>query len=207
MEAVRLDEYRNKSKGSIGIHPLKLMLYISFASIFMFFAVTTSALLVKKGDSINWVQFKLPSVFLYSTVIAVLCSVLVHFSLKLYKQSKFDTFRKVLLLSIITGFLFLAMQLFGFKSLTELGMPLAGNASGSFIWFIAIAHGLHVVGGILFSFITYAKAYRNRKDPIYELRDIINPRRVLSLELLSTYWHFIDLLWVYLYLFFYFNYQ
>jgi cytochrome c oxidase subunit 3 len=206
MDAVELNEFRKKEKGSLGIHPLKMMLYISFASIFMFFAVTTSALLVKKGDAVNWVDFKLPSIFLVSTVIAICCSVLVHYSLKLYKQAKFESFRKVLALSMLSGIVFLVFQILGFNALTKIGMPLDGNSSGSFIWFLAIAHGLHVVGGIVFSFITYVKARINRNDPIYELRDIINPRRVLSLELLSTYWHFIDLLWVYLYLFFYFNY-
>lgn len=206
MEAVELNEFRKNEKGNLGLHPLKMMLYISFASIFMFFAVTTSALLVKKGDAVNWVDFKLPSIFLYSTAVAILCSLLVHYSLKLYKEAKFEKFRKVLLLSMLSGVAFLAFQLLGFNELTKIGMPLDGNASGSFIWFLAIAHGLHVVGGIVFSFVTYVKARINRNDPIYELRDIINPRRVLSLELLSTYWHFIDLLWVYLYLFFYFNY-
>jgi len=207
MEAVKLDQYRKNTRGNLGLHPLKLMLYISFASIFMFFAVTTSALLLKKGDTLNWVQFKLPSIFFISTFVAVSCSVLLHFSMKLYKQSKFDAFRKLLLLSIFTGLIFLVFQILGFNELSKLGMPLNGNASGSFIWFLALAHGLHVVGGLVFSFVTYVKAYRSRKDPIYELRDIINPRRVLSLELLSTYWHFIDLLWVYLFIFFYFNYQ
>lgn len=206
MEAVELNEFRNREKGTLGLHPLKMMLYISFASIFMFFAVTTSALLVKKGDAVNWVDFKLPSIFFFSTIVALSCSLLVHFSLKLYKQAKFESFRKVLLLSMLAGVVFLVFQILGFNALTQIGMPLDGNASGSFIWFLAIAHGLHVVGGIVFSFITYVKARINRNDPIYELRDLINPRRVLSLELLSTYWHFIDLLWVYLYLFFYFNY-
>lgn len=206
MEAVKLDQFNKDTQGTLGIHPLKLMLYISFASIFMFFAVTTSALLVKKGDSINWVQFKLPTVFMVSTVIALLCSALIHYAMKLYKQAKFERFRKVLLSSILVGVLFLGFQVLGFNALTNIGMPLNGNASGSFIWFLAIAHGLHVVGGLVFSAITYGKAYFNRKDPIYELRDIINPRRVLSLELLSTYWHFIDLLWVYLYIFLYLNY-
>lgn len=206
MDAVELNEFRKKEKGNFGLHPLKMMLYISFASIFMFFAVTTSALLVKKGDAVNWVDFKLPSVFLLSTIVAIVCSILVHYSLKLYKQAKFESFRKILLLSMLSGVAFLAFQIFGFSELTKIGMPLDGNASGSFIWFLAIAHGLHVIGGIIFSLVTYVKARINRNDPIYELRDIINPRRVLSLELLSTYWHFIDLLWVYLYLFFYFNY-
>ena len=206
MEAVELNEYREKEKGTLGIHPLKLMMYISFASIFMFFAVTTSALLVKKGDVVNWVDFKLPNVFLVSTIVAISCSLLVHYSLKLYKEAKFEQFRKTLLLSMLAGFAFLGCQILGFNALTQIGMPLDGNASGSFIWFIAIAHGLHVIGGIVFSLVTYIKARINRNDPIYELRDLINPKRVLSLELLSTYWHFIDLLWVYLYLFFYFNY-
>jgi heme/copper-type cytochrome/quinol oxidase subunit 3 len=54
-------------------------------------------------------------------------------------------------------------------------------------------------------FLVYA--IRSRKDPIYELRDIINPKRQLNLELLVSYWHFVDIIWVYLYVFLLLNYQ
>lgn len=206
MIAVSGEKIENLEKGRLGIHPLKLVLYGGMISMFMFFALTTSALLFKKGDVLNWEQFTLPNIFMVSTVLAIACSILIHFSMNLYKAKKFTTFRITLFISILLGIAFLATQVKGFQVLTAMGMPLDGNASGSFIYLIAIVHGLHMLFGLLFSAITFGKAVWNRKDPIYELRDIINPRRVLSLELLTTYWHFVDVLWVYLYIFLYVNY-
>lgn len=196
----------NMDKGVLGIHPLKLVLYFGMISMFMFFALTTSALLFKKGDSLNWVQFTLPKIFLLSTGVVILCSILIHYSMSLYKKGKFGAFRWTLAVSVLLGFVFLATQVLGFQALAAIGYPLEGHSSGSFIYVIALAHALHVIVGLFFSVFTLTKAYLNRKDPIYELRDIINPRRVLSLELLTTFWHFIDVLWVYLYIFFYVNY-
>ena len=71
------------------IHPHKVILYLSMASILMFFAITTSALLVKKGDVVSWEQFKLPNIFFLSTFILIAASALMHYATNLYKQAKF----------------------------------------------------------------------------------------------------------------------
>lgn len=186
------------------IHPHKVILYISMASILMFFAITTSALLVKKGDIVSWEQFKLPSIFYISTVILVASSALMHYSKNLYKEAKFTPSKIVMILSIVVSLLFIFTQYLGFNNLTEIGMPLAGNASGSFIYVIVGAHALHILGGLFFSFIILAKSFIKKDD--FKTKTII-PKRLLSLELLTMYWHFIDFIWIYLFIFFYFNYQ
>lgn len=186
------------------IHPHKVILYISMASILMFFAITTSALLVKKGDVVAWEQFKLPTIFYYSTVVLIASSALMHYSKNLYKNAQFSASKIVMVLSILVSILFIYTQYLGFEKLTEIGMPLAGNASGSFVWVIVGAHALHIVGGLFFSFIILAKSFINKDD--FKTKTI-NAKRLLSLELLTIYWHFIDFIWIYLFIFFYFNYQ
>ncbi len=185
----------------------RLILYIAMASITMFFAVTTSALLVKKADVLNWAQFPLPSVFILSTVFAVTSSVGFFFSYKCYKEQKFSTSRWALFVSGLLGVAFLLSQFMGFESLKAMGLPLMGNVAGSFIYFLAIAHGAHIIGGLLALTVTLVNAYVARNDVHFEGAGNLNIKRLFSLEILTSYWHFVNVLWVYLFLFFYFNYQ
>lgn len=196
--------YTNNSKSYI--HPYKVILYLSMTSMLMFFAITTSALLVKKGDIVSWEAFKLPTIFYLSTVILLGSSIAMHFAKNLYRDAKFSMSRIVMSVGVLLSIVFLFTQYMGFQSLMAIGKPLAGNASGSFVYVIVMAHGVHIIGGIIFALIIWIKAFRNRNDQQFEYNNTINPKRLLALELLSTYWHFIDLIWIYLFIFFYFNY-
>lgn len=205
MAEITITNNTAESKGAF-LHPHKVILYLAMSSILMFFAITTSALLVKKGDVVSWEQFKLPSIFYISTLILLISSALMHYSKNLYKESKIALSKTVMILSIVTSVVFIYTQYLGFNKLTEMGMNLAGNASGSFVYVIVGAHALHIIGGLFFSFIILAKSYINKE--VQENNTFtINPKRLLSLELLSIYWHFIDVIWIYLFIFFYFNYQ
>jgi cytochrome c oxidase subunit 3 len=190
-----------------GVHPQKFALWVAMASMTMFFAALTSALLVKKGDYQEWENFKLPDIFTYSTVVIVALSVVIQLALVSYRKAKFFLFRSLLFFSLLLGLLFLYLQVTGWGILTAMGKPLTGNLSGSFIYLITSMHGLHLVVGLLVTLIFLVMAIRSRKDPIYELRNIINPKRQLNLELLVGFWHYIDAVWIYLYVFFYINYQ
>jgi cytochrome c oxidase subunit 3 len=176
------------------------------ASMSMFFAALTSALLVKKGDYRSWEGFTLPKVFFFSTLTIISLSVCIHAALICYRKSKFNMFRWLMTGSFFLGCLFLGLQLTGWRVLQNGGMTLTENLSGSFIYLITGAHGVHIIVGLIVMLVFLISAIRNRKDPIYELRDIINPKRQLNLELLVSYWHYVDAVWVYLYIFFYLNY-
>lgn len=190
-----------------GVHPQKFALWLGMASMTMFFAALTSALLVKKGDYQVWENFELPDVFVYSTVAVIVTSLVIHGSLICYRKAKFAAFRSLLFLSFITGLLFLGLQYIGWRQMTEMGMTLTGSISASFVYLLTAAHGAHIAVGLLVTLIFMVFALRSRKDPLYELRDIINPKRQLNLEMLVSYWHFVDIVWVYLYIFFLLNYQ
>ena len=190
-----------------GVHPQKLALWIAMASMSMFFAALTSALLVKKGDYRVWENFKLPTVFMFSTLSVIAVSVCIHAALISYRKAKFVQFRWLMFFSFILGCLFLVLQLGGWNVMINGGMTLTENLSGAFIYVITASHGVHIIVGLLVMLVFIIDAFRSRKDPIYELRSIINPKRQLHLELLVSYWHYVDAVWVYLYVFFYLNYR
>jgi cytochrome c oxidase subunit 3 len=190
-----------------GVHPQKLALWIGMASMTMFFAALTSALLVKKGDFRIWENFKLPNIFMFSTLAVVAVSITIHAALISYRKAKFAQFRWLMFFSFILGCLFLGLQYAGWNVLKAGGMTLTENLSGSFVYVITGAHGAHIIVGLLVMAVFLISAFRSRKDPIYELRSIINPKRQLHLELLVSYWHYVDAVWVYLYVFLYMNYR
>jgi cytochrome c oxidase subunit 3 len=190
----------------VGVHPQKFMLWIAMASMTMFFAALTSALLIKKGDFRVWENFRMPGVFIYSTFTIIAVSVVMQLALHSYRKAMFARFRTLLGLSFFLAIVFLLLQLRGWQVLMQMGMPINGNVAGQFIYLLTSMHGLHIVGGLTALLVVLIGAIRSRKDPIYELRDIINPKRQLNLELLVGFWHYIDAVWIYLFFFMYINY-
>jgi len=190
-----------------GVHPQKFMLWIAMASMTMFFAAITSALLIKKGDFRAWENFRLPNIFIFSTITIISVSVTMQLALNNYRKARFAAFRWLLSASFVLACAFLIMQVTGWHILTAMGWPINGNVAGQFVYLITATHGAHILAGLGVTLVFLIGAIRSRKDPIYELRDIINPKRQLHLEMLVSFWHFIDAVWVYLYVFFILNYQ
>ena len=203
------DAYMNDLKRTTeytGVHPQKFALWLAMASMTMFFAALTSALILKKGDFKSWENFKIPSVFMVSTFVIIATSVCMHISLICYRRAKFFAFRILLFLGFVLGLAFLGSEYAGFNALKNMGFPLTGNIAGQFVYLVAIAHGAHILIALAITLIAVIFAIRARKDELFELRNIINPKRKLHMELLVTFWHYIDIVWVYLYVFFYLNY-
>ena len=170
----------------------KFALLLACASIVMLFAAFTSAYVVRKAAG-NWLEFKLPSVFILSTVVLLLSSVTAHIGYKAFLQQKAVAFRWLTLMSFLLGIGFVVLQYIGWQRLMALGVPLDGNPSGSFVYVISGTHAAHVLGGLAAWFLSLRIAFQPFK---------FTEKRKLHLELVNIYWHFVDALWVYLIIFF-----
>lgn len=201
-----MDDLRRNTEYT-GIHPQMFGLWLAMAGMTMFFAALTSALILKKGDFKTWENFKLPGVFMLSTAVIISLSVAMHNALLAYRQAKFVLFRWLILAGFLLGCTFLFTQWRGFVALKEMGFPLTGNIAGQFVYLLAIVHGFHIAIALIITLVMLIAAIRARKDELFELRNIINPKRKLQMRLLVAFWHYIDVVWIYLYVFFYFNYQ
>lgn len=178
--------YRSK------IHPKKFALYISFASIIMMFAALTSAYIVKQAGG-NWLEFTIPYHFYISTAAILGSSVLLHFSLRGFKNGNSGVHTTGLVLATLLGLAFVLFQYFGWQTLYAQGVDLKGNASGSFFYLITMLHAIHVLGGIAALLVALYH--------VFTLEFEVTPIRILRYELTVHYWHFVDVLWIYLLLF------
>jgi cytochrome c oxidase subunit 3 len=175
------------------LHPHKFTLWVALASIVMMFAGLTSAYIVKRANT-QWLEFQLPVVFWYSTLTIILSSVTMHLTIKSFKAREMSRYRILLGLTMLLGITFIVLQFIGFGKIEEGGVPLFGyesNPSASFVGIIFGLHGLHVIGGVVALIVLFLRAY-------------VGNRKVYSstgLEIMGTYWHFVDLLWVYLFIF------
>lgn len=172
------------------IHPHKFTLWVGISSIVMMFAGLTSAYIVKRNLA-NWISFDLPVIFFYSTVVIIASSITIMLSRNYFRQGEMLRYRQWLTATMILGILFVGMQTIGFLQLWSDGITLTRNVSFSFLYVIVGLHALHVVAGVIALLITFLKAF-SIKIKMYSS---------VPIDLLNTYWHFVDLLWIYLLLF------
>ena len=173
------------------IHPHKFTLWVALGSIIMMFAGLTSAYIVKR-DQPGWTTFEIPKVFWYSTGVILLSSLTVQMALKAFRDRELQNYRRLITVTALLGVLFMVLQLTGFRQIWNSGVTLKGSGAGQFLYVIAGLHILHVLGGVIVLIIMFLKAFVSRTRSY----------NIVPVELISTYWHFVDLLWIYLFIFF-----
>ncbi len=176
------------------IHPHKFALWLGIGSIVMMFAGLTSAHIVRHAQG-NWVNYRLPAVFWVSTATIVLSSVTMAMGIKAFKNRLMPRFKMFITLTLVLGILFGVFQWMGFKTLYAENIRVDGNPSESFLFIIAGLHLLHILGGLVALLIVFLRAFRT-KVKVYN---------ATGLEIVGTYWHFVDALWIYLFVFFLVN--
>ena len=176
------------------IHPHKFTLWVAMGSIVMMFAGLTSAYIVRSNQA-NWLEFSLPVIFWYSTAVIVLSSITMHLSVKAFKAREMQRYRRLITITAILGVTFGVLQFFGFQYLGNHGVRLIGqgsNPAASFLAVITGLHVLHVLGGVIAILVIFFRAFSAR----------FKSYNTVPVEVVSTYWHFVDILWIYLFVFF-----
>jgi cytochrome c oxidase subunit 3 len=174
------------------IHPHIFALYAAMGSVMMMFAAFTSAYVVRQAVG-NWQEYTVPDLFYMSTAVLLLSSVTLHLAYRGYKQEKVNRYKSLLLVTAVLGVGFIVMQYFGWQKLYGIGVPLDGNPSGSFFYVISGVHALHVLGGVAAIFVA---AYYAFTLPFEKTE-----QRKTRFALVVQYWHFVDALWLYLFVF------
>lgn len=175
------------------IHPHKFTMWVAMGSIVMMFAGLTSAYLVRKAQA-NWLVFNLPPVFWISTFVILISSLTMHLALTSFKARLMRRYRLFITITAFLGALFAILQYSGFNYLYSHGVQVFGvgsNPAASFLGIIIGLHALHVLGGVLALFIIFFRAYSSK----------VKRYNITPVEVISTYWHFVDILWIYLFIF------
>jgi cytochrome c oxidase subunit 3 len=164
----------------------------------MMFAGLTSGYIVRRAQG-NWLHFELPPMFWYTTAIIVFSSLTMHWALRSAKKDELTQLKLAIGLTFICGCLFLYGQVMGWGQMVQQGVYLGGdqsNPSGSFVYLLAGLHGLHIVGGLIYLLVVLVNAFQFK----------VHSKNTTRISMCATYWHFVDILWVYLFFFmFYFR--
>ena len=154
------------------------------------FAGLTSGYIVRQADG-NWVVFELPQVFYLSTVFIILSSASMQWAFQSVKNDNISNLRTGLIITLGLGLAFAFAQFMAWSKLVDMGIFFTGNPSGSFLYVLTGLHLAHLAGGLIALMITTARAIQGQ----------YHSGNLLGVRLCATYWHFLDGLWVYLFIF------
>jgi cytochrome c oxidase subunit 3 len=175
----------------------KLILLFAMVSMTMMFAGLTSAYVVSQSRA-DWLKdFELPSAFYFSTIAILGCSVTFYLAKKAIQKDNHSKTTLLLLATLALGISFVVLQFLGFGQIVSNGHYFTGNASSittTFLYVIVVVHLIHLAGGIISLLIIIYNHFKQK----------YNSTQTLGIELGAMYWHFLDFLWVYLFLFLYF---
>lgn len=176
------------------IRAKKMMLWFGIVSLIMGFAGWTSAYIVSSKRK-DWLDdIDLPQAFFVSTGLIILSSFTYILAKRAIKKDGQKQATQWLVITLLLGITFIVIQFFGFSQMIRTGYYFTGPTSNikmSYIFLIAAVHILHVVAGLISLGVVL----------VQQLRGKYTSDELLGLELGATFWHFLDVLWVYLILF------
>jgi cytochrome c oxidase subunit III len=188
------------------IHPHKFALWVAMGSISMMFAGLTSAYMVRQSQG-NWRYYNLPIVFWISTAAILVSSVTIILAIKAFRARQMSKYKMLMVATVVLGIAFCALQWKGFVDLYQIKQAVRmngevlndlqpvrmnGNPSESFLLIIAGLHIAHIIGGIVALLFVFFRSTRTR----------VKVYSSTGLEIAASYWHFVDVLWIYLFVFF-----
>ena len=165
----------------------RIGMWVSLASIVMLFTSLSSAYVVRSGIMIDWFPIAVPRVMFGSTALILLSSVSIEIGRRKLKKNLSQSYSRYLLLTTFLGLGFLASQVVAWRQLAKQGIYLASNPYSSFFYLLTGAHAVHLAGGLLALGFLWLRS-RNQSG------------RQATADAVSIYWHFMDALWIYLFL-------
>ncbi|WP_235953890.1 cytochrome c oxidase subunit 3 [Mucilaginibacter inviolabilis] len=182
-----------KNNDRLDLAPKKFNMWIFIFTSFMFFAALTSGFIVYSGGKGHGLNVIMPDAFKYSTAVIIISSITLFLASKAAKQLQFAKQRLFLWLTFALGVAFFAIQVYAWYVLTyKMNVYLTDpNASRSFVYIFTGMHLLHIIAAILLLLNTLAGTYKN----------IPQVRNLFKMEMTSIFWHFLGIIWIYLYVF------
>lgn len=180
--------------------PFEFMLYLAMAGSIILFLLVMFVFIYK--ESFNQVNIQVPMqrIFWASTWVILFSSATLHWANKAFIEERFRSYRLNISLTLIAGITFIILQFLGWKTLYSNNISVQNNTGGMFIIILSGLHIVHTIGGIVALIFANRDAFRNL-NYIDSFVYSVNPPNQLKIRLISIYWHFVDILWIVLFLF------
>ena len=174
----------------ISMHPKKFALWLFLVTVLMVFAALTSAYIVRQAEG-NWLEYELPEIFWITSGIVVLSSICVQAAYFAAIKDNFLGLRIWMVLTVLLGIAFLVGQWYSWVAWVDREVFFVGNPAGSFLYVFTGLHAVHLISGVIFLIIVLISTFRYK----------VHSQALNTLEMATTYWHFLGGLWLYLFLF------
>jgi cytochrome c oxidase subunit 3 len=171
----------------------KFNMWIFIFTSFMLFAAFSSGFIVYSGAKGHGLDLIIPRAFMYSTAVIIISSITLFAASNAAKQSNISKQRLFLWLTFFLGIAFFAVQIYAWYVLVyKMGIYFGdSNASHSFIYVFSGVHLLHIIAALLVLLSAIRATYGNPTQA----------RNLFKMEIASIFWHFLDIIWIYLYVF------
>jgi cytochrome c oxidase subunit 3 len=180
-----------EAKKPLSMNPKKFAMWLFIVTVCMLFAAWTSAYIVKRAEA-GWAEIEMPNQFYINSVIILISSFTMFWAQWAAKRDNIEMVKLSLSITTILGVSFLIGQWMAWGKLIEMNAHFTGgNVSHSFLYVLTGIHGLHIVGGIVFLIIVLISTFRYK----------VHSKNMTQMEMCATFWHFLDVLWLYLFVF------
>lgn len=174
----------------------RIGMWVAMAAILMMFTALSSAYIVRAASADDWVPLKMPRILLLSTALILISSGTLEAARRKLKTDAQETYRRLLLLTVALGFGFLISQLLAWRQLVRQGIYVSSNPHSSFFYLLTATHGVHLVGGLV------ALVYLSLRTRARQERAV--GKGQAGADAVTLYWHFMDFLWLYLFVLLFF---
>lgn len=187
------------------IHPKQILIILVIAAVTMLFVAFSISYLYNRIQS-GIPPVKLPVLFYINTLFLLASSYTLFLAKKAYLKDQTERYKVLIGATIISSMVFLALQFLAWQQMQSMNIFIDAANTGSYMYLISATHFIHVIGGLPFLIVFFVNAIKKMKTPVSVLVYFSDEDKKRDLQLLSIYWHYIDILWIYLVLFFLINY-
>ena len=183
-------------------HPYETLLYLAMVSSGLIFLFLVVAFLYSGLNQLEGLNHRMPIAFLISTFMLVLSGYTATKMRLHYQEENIPKLESSLRNTFVLGVAFTILQFAGWKELADMGINFTGIPSGSFLYLLSGIHIFHLLGAMVFALILLVQLRRTQEDGIRKLILVTNPYEKMRIRLFTVYWHFMDAIWLILFLLF-----
>ena len=190
---------------NLRFHPYNILLTLLLAGITVLFLAFSGAYIYSRVQNPDIPPIRIPTIFIFNTLVLISSSLTLIQARKAYLDDRTEKYRRSLIATLALTILFLILQYIGWKQLLSQDIAINHSTTASYLYLISGLHFAHVIAGLPFLILFIRAAYLHMKEPLSVMLYFSDPAKKLKLRLLTIYWHFLDILWIYLVVFFVVN--
>ena len=172
----------------------RIGMWVALASVTMMFTSLSSAYIVRSSSANDWVSLPMPKILIASTILILASSVTLELARRKLKASLTRAYTQWVVITVVLGLAFLGSQLFAWRQLKAWGLYVSTSPHSSFFYLLTGAHAVHLAGGLLGLTFLWLRSRRITSEAA------VLSKRQASADAVAIYWHFMDALWIYLFL-------